>query len=280
MNEKLFFVKITNGTASRKIFMHSFVNELPGQVCFIFLNSFLDRKGDVIVRKIQVDMARLLGNNNHSVFNYDYFGTGDSHGASYEMDIEKSIGDLEAIVDYVRNTFNPIRVVLFGIRLGADIAMKMAESHDELENLIIVEPVVNGKYFYRSRLFLMKTAHMLYDVKSDFHITIDGMPYENFDGIPLSQRLKNQLLELKPEAYKCRNKNILFYSFKEKDNSDLKLDIFSERNSIAMLKNILDIQNRVKFSNILIEEEGQILSDQIIPDVMQFAQIIKKTASN
>jgi hypothetical protein len=280
MNENLFFLHRPHTSGSRTFFVHSFVNETPGQVCFIFLNSFLDRKGDSLVRKIQVDIARLLGSNNHSVFHYDYFGTGDSQGASYEMDLEDAIDDLEHIVSYVRNMFNPLKVVLFGVRLGADIALKMAESDNELENLIIIEPVANGKYFYRSRLFLMKTAHMLYDVQSDFRITIDGTSYENFDGIPLSQSLKNQLLELKPEIYKCSGKNILFYSFSEKNGTDLKLDIISEGNSIVKLKTNLEIKNRVKFSNIFIEEENQLLSEQIGRDFLQFAQLIKKFATN
>ncbi len=280
MNENLFFLHRPHESGSRKLFVHSFVNETPGQVFFIFLNSFLDRKGDSIVRSIQVDLARLLGSNNHSVFHYDYFGTGDSHGASYEMDLEGAIDDLKYIINYVRKNFNPVKVVLFGVRLGANIALKVAEPDNELENLIIIEPVANGKYFYRSRLLLMKTAHILYDVQSDFRITINGSNYENFDGIPISQRLKNQLLELKPDIYKCTGKNILFYSFSEKEGADLKLDIISESNSIIKLKTNLEFQNRVKFSTILIEEQekNQILSEQVVPDVLKFAQLIKKSA--
>jgi hypothetical protein len=278
MNENLFFLTRSLSSGFRTLFVHSFVNETPDQVFFIFLNAFLDRKGDTIVRSIQVDMARALASNNHSVFHYDYFGTGDSHGASYEMDMEDAIDDLKYIISYVREKFNPVKVVLFGVRLGANIALKIAESDNELDNLIIIEPVANGKYFYRSRLLLMKTAHILYDVQSDFRITIDGSNYENFDGIPVSQHLKNQLLELKPDTYKCSGKNILFYSFNEKEGADLKLDII-EGNSIDKLKTSLDFQNRVKFSTILIEEQEKnlILSEQIVPDVLKFAQLIKKS---
>lgn len=276
MIEKLFFVDRPCISGSRTFFVHSFINETPGQVCFIFLNSFLDRKGDTMVRRIQVDLARLLGNDNHSVFHYDYFGTGDSQGATYELDLNDAIDDLSFMIQYVKTTFNPCKIILFGVRFGADIALKSAELNKEINNLILIEPVSNGRYFYRSRLFLMKTAHMLYDVQPDFHITINGLPYENFDGIPLSQQLKNQIMELKPEVYQCRNKNILFYSFSEKEGSDLKLDIMSDRNSILKLQTLLTAENRVKFSNIIIEEDNQILSNQIAPDVLMFAQLIKK----
>jgi hypothetical protein len=224
-----------------------------------------------------VDIARLLAKEGHSVFHYDYYGTGDSGGESYEMDMEGAIDDLHFVISYVKDFVQPVKIVLFGTRLGGDIAMKIAAFDDSLDNLILVEPLANGRYYYRSRFFLMKSAHFLYDVKSDFNITINGMNYENFDGIPVSQKLKNQILEIKPEIYAFSNKNILLYNIKEKEGRDLKLDILSERSSVPKLKSLLETSNRIRFGNIFLEDENQSLASQIWHDIGQFAKIIKKT---
>jgi pimeloyl-ACP methyl ester carboxylesterase len=276
MMERMFYFERPTGDDSRRLFCHGFVSEqAPAGVAFVVLNGFLDRMGDRHLRALQADLARVLAGCGCEVYHLDYFGTGDSYGETHEMDFEESCRDVAHVVDTLRASGGRRHVVLFGVRLGADLALRLAESRPDLEHLVLVEPVVDGRLFYKSRLFLRKSAHLLYDIHVDLDLEIDGQQYDDFDGVPVSRGLKQALLGLKVEGARCAGKNILLYSLAASPEATREMDIITDKREIESLRQSLSAANRVRFGMVPMEGDGQDLVRCLAPDVVQFVRLLQ-----
>ncbi len=279
MIERMFYFERPTGDGGRRLFCHAFVSEgAPASIAFIFLNGFLDRMGDRHLRALQADLARVLAGRGCEVYHLDYFGTGDSYGETHEMDFEESGRDIAHVVDTLRASGGCRHVVLFGVRLGADLALRLAESRPDLEHLILVEPVVNGRLFYKSRLFLRRSAHLLYDIHVDLDLEIDGRHYDDFDGVPVSRGLKEALLGLTAEGSRCAGKNILLYSLAASPEATREMDIISDKREIEGLRQTLSAANRVRFGIVPVEGDGQDLVRHLAPDVVQFVRLLRSVS--
>ncbi len=276
MMERMFYFERPTGEDGRRLFCHGFLSEQThAGVAFVLLNGFLDRMGDRHLRALQADLAGVLAGCGCEVYHLDYFGTGDSYGETHEMDFDESCRDVAHVVDTLRASRGHRRVVLFGVRLGADLALRLAESRADLRDLILVEPVVNGRLFYKSRLFLRRSAHLLYDIQADLDLEIDGQHYDDFDGVPVSRVLKEALLCLTAEAPRCEGKNILLYSLAASPDTARELDIITDKREIEQLRRTLSAANRVRFGIVPLDGDCQDLVRDLAPDVVQFVRLLQ-----
>jgi uncharacterized protein len=79
---------------------------------------------------------------------FDYFGTGDSSGEADQADLTGSNADLEAAIEALRDIAGASKVVLIGLRLGANIAVDVAARHkSEIEALVLWDPIVSGEKY-------------------------------------------------------------------------------------------------------------------------------------
>lgn len=94
-------------------------------------------------------LANLLTRRGLHVFRFDYFGTGDSAGESDEgrpsvwrVNIGDAIEELQsnAAID---------RVSLVGLRLGGALAALASAGRDDVDQLVLWDPVVNGAAYLR-----------------------------------------------------------------------------------------------------------------------------------
>jgi len=276
MMERMFYFERPIGEDSRRLFCHGFLSEeTPAGVAFVFLNGFLDRMGDRHLRALQADLARVLAGCGCEVYHLDYFGTGDSYGETHEMDFQESCRDIAHVVDTLRASRGHRHVVLLGVRLGADLALRLAESRTDLQHLILVEPVVNGRLFYKSRLFLRRSAHLLYDIQVDLDLEIDGQRYDDFDGVPVSRGMKEALLGLTAEGPRCEGKKILLYSLAASPDAARELDIITDKREIEDLRRTLSAANRVRFGTVPLDGDCQDLVRHLAPDAVQFVRLLQ-----
>ncbi|MCH2187501.1 alpha/beta hydrolase [Myxococcota bacterium] len=89
-------------------------------------------------------LANLLSRKGYHVLRFDWFGTGDSMGASVDFSIGASCEDLEAAIIELRENADLERVSLIGLRLGASLAVLGGAERPDIERIILWDPVVSG----------------------------------------------------------------------------------------------------------------------------------------
>lgn len=93
-----------------------------------------------VLRQLAVRLAK----EGLSVLRFDYTGAGDSAGDSEAGDVATWLDDVGAAVDEARRAKGVARVTLLGLRFGATLAALAAASRDDVECLVLWEPVAQG----------------------------------------------------------------------------------------------------------------------------------------
>jgi len=80
-----------------------------------------------------------------SVLRFDYFGTGDSAGFAQDATTEAWLSDIDHAVEEIKGAAETDKTILIGVRLGATLAMLSARARDDIERVVLWEPVVQGR---------------------------------------------------------------------------------------------------------------------------------------
>jgi len=133
-------------------------------------------------------MAFLVNRFGLPVLRFDYFGTGDSPGRGVETTLEGWVEDIGKAVDEARRRSGMSHVRLAGLRLGASAAALAAQEMEDVERVVLWDPVVRGQGF-------------LQEITGG-DVTQAGSTWW-MNGFPLSERLRREieavdLRELKP----------------------------------------------------------------------------------
>ena len=92
-------------------------------------------------------LAMILARRGFHVLRFDWFGTGDSAGAAEEGSVVRWIGDARAAIGELKDTAGFERVSLVGLRRGAALASLVAAGRDDLEDLVLWDPIVEGRIY-------------------------------------------------------------------------------------------------------------------------------------
>ncbi|HVX93352.1 MAG TPA: alpha/beta hydrolase [Polyangia bacterium] len=85
-----------------------------------------------------------LAKDGRAVLRFDYSGAGDSAGDGEHGDVETWVGDVIEAIDEARRECEVERVTLLGLRFGATLAALAAARRDDVERIVLWEPVVDG----------------------------------------------------------------------------------------------------------------------------------------
>lgn len=89
-------------------------------------------------------LSLLLSRAGFHVFRFDYFGTGDSAGDGEEALLEQWLEDVTIAIEELKDTTGVEKVSLIGLRLGAALAALAAEGREDIERIVLWDPVVSG----------------------------------------------------------------------------------------------------------------------------------------
>lgn len=155
-----------------------FVDGERGQIFLIQYSPSVQIKANILLlpaigeelnrcRKMLSDQARLLAASGFQCWVLDYFGTGDSGGDFAEIDWDLWLRDIQAVIQNTIPTDQPL--ILFGVRVGALMALDVAESLEAgmLGGVVLFQPVTSGQKFVNQMLRQRSAYLMANDLSSE-----------------------------------------------------------------------------------------------------------------
>ncbi len=125
---------------------------------------------------------------------FDYFGSGDSAGTSEEGDARRWMDDIGFAIEEMRASQPVAGVSLVGLRLGATMAALVGAQCGDIENLVLWEPVLDGKEYVEEEL----AGHQAWTQ----HLPKQSEPYSGSNddseirGFPLTNAMRKSVAEL------------------------------------------------------------------------------------
>jgi uncharacterized protein len=92
-------------------------------------------------------LGNMLSLSGWNVMRFDYFGTGDSGGDMRDADLAGWESDIETAVEEVCDTSGTTDVALVGLRLGGTLACRLAARSEQVNSVVLWDPVINGDVF-------------------------------------------------------------------------------------------------------------------------------------
>lgn len=92
-------------------------------------------------------LAVRLSESGYHVLRFDYFGTGDSEGASIDGDLTTWQADAEVALEELRDMSGFSTVATFGIRLGAVVAWRLATTRRDIHTTVLWDPITQGRRY-------------------------------------------------------------------------------------------------------------------------------------
>jgi pimeloyl-ACP methyl ester carboxylesterase len=90
------------------------------------------------------NLAAALARNGWHVLRFDYLGSGDSCGDGERTTVAQCLADLDAAIDEIKDISGGTRASIVGLRLGATFAELVARRRDDIERVVLWDPVLDG----------------------------------------------------------------------------------------------------------------------------------------
>lgn len=103
------------------------------------------------------EIARRLVRAGYHVLTFDYYGCGDSGGEYENGRISGWCQDVSRAVDVMKEKLHLNLFCLLGLRLGASLAMMAAADRDDIDALVLWDPIVSGKDLIEEMLGMEST---------------------------------------------------------------------------------------------------------------------------
>ncbi len=173
------------------------------KTAFVFCHPLGEEK--LWTHRVFVSYARQLAQSGRPVLRFDFTGSGDSEGSFSDLSMTTLAGDLRAAIAEVRRLTGVTAVSLLGLRLGANIAMKVADEEADVQHLILWSPVTDGERYMQEllRINLLTQMATFKEIRQERPALVADMQQGrtvNVDGYEMAWPLYSSVAEFKPEA--------------------------------------------------------------------------------
>jgi uncharacterized protein len=167
---------------------------------FVFCQPFGEEK--LWAHRVYVSLARMLAAAGHPVLRFDFMGNGDSGGTFEEATVNTATQDVAAAIAEVQQRTGVTDVSLFGLRFGATVAALVAESRNEIVNLIMWAPIIDGARYMQELLRINVSTQMTIfkEVRRDRDALVAAMrdgETVNVDGYEMAWPMYEQVSAIK-----------------------------------------------------------------------------------
>jgi hypothetical protein len=241
MKERIFY-QILNG---KKVFIHIHFSKSSTDKTFLLLNSVLYSFG---TSKLQAEIGRGLNNFNYNAVRFDYYGTGDSEGETFEFNVKDISKELVLINQFLTNKFNFEIIGLIGIELGGNFSVKYSNLLP-VKNLILIDPIFNTVEYIRHNLLRIKMTDISHNLSIRRDLVINNKKFIDYEGIPLSLENLEAIKVLYNDCFVTENKNILLINMDFRSNLKNQV-ILPKENDYFSIQRIMSIKNTVHYEKI------------------------------
>jgi uncharacterized protein len=181
--------------------------------------------------RIFVNFARYLSRNGYTVLRFDYMGNGDSEGNFEDSTIETNLSDIAKSIEVIKKMGSIDEVGLLGLRLGATLAVVSAKENNDIDFLVLWEPIIKVKEYLQQCLRSNLTTQMVtYKkiVKTRKEITDDLLNRKaaNIDGYLMSGEFYKQASKIDLSHYDfCFSEPVQFIQISINENVPIKKDL-------------------------------------------------------
>jgi len=146
--------------------------------------------------RIFAELARRLAGQGFPCLRFDYRGTGDSEGPFTEFTLAGAIEDIGAAAAFLRERTGVERIGLVGLRLGASLASQAVAQGLDAAPIVLWQPIVNGKLFYRLNIQRMLIRQMMTSGAAEGERQTADAATIDLDGYLASRAMCNEIKAL------------------------------------------------------------------------------------
>lgn len=154
------------------------------RLVWIYLHPFAEEMNKT--RRMAAMAARAIAEHGDAVLQIDLLGCGDSSGEFADATWQAWLDDVELAYTYLRRRFPGTPIGVWGMRLGALLAIAACASKMSFERLLLWQPYWNGRLFLNQFFRLQAAAQMLMGEQPKASETPD----------PRAQSAQGQFLEI------------------------------------------------------------------------------------
>ena len=154
-------------------------------------------------------LALLLCNEGYPVLRFDFYGCGDSSGDGETGRLDQWLADISIAMGELRRRCGSMKICLTGLRLGGTLAMMAGAQRDDIDGMVLWDPVVEGRTYLEE----LKTQHRHMLEQAHVRLMPDGKPLEVL-GFPITDEMLMDLerIDLSAIKYKPANNILLIES--------------------------------------------------------------------
>ncbi len=164
-------------------------------------------------------LATRLSEVGYHVLRFDYYGTGDSAGDRHEGDLATWQADALIAVDELRDISQESQISLFGVRLGAVVAWRLARARADVRAVVMWDPVFSGAAYLKE----LMAAQAEVDRWSLTPPRRRGAVPDGLLGTPLSPAMRRSIEDVTPMEFHASTgaRVSVFFSDQHADNEVL-----------------------------------------------------------
>jgi pimeloyl-ACP methyl ester carboxylesterase len=169
-------------------------------------------------------LAVMLSERGYHVLRFDYFGTGDSAGSREDGDMESWYADASAAVDELRDMSGISAVTVFGIRLGAVVAWRLAVGRGDVDAVVMWDPVIDGARYIQNLLGAQDEIDRWWlSPRQTRRVAPASMEAIDLLGFPLTSAMRRSVAAITPADYRQSTRARVFVFFSDLDPADAVL---------------------------------------------------------
>jgi exosortase A-associated hydrolase 2 len=170
---------------------------------FVFCHPLGEEK--LWAHRVFVSYARQLAAAGHHVLRFDLTGNGDSEGAFSDLSMAVACHDTRCAIQELRRRTGATDISLLGLRLGANVAMMVAEETEPVRHLILWAPITDGDRYAQDLLRInvmtqMATFKVVRQERPALVAEMEQGRTVNVDGYEMAWPLYASIAALKPAS--------------------------------------------------------------------------------